>query len=101
LRLKPVSAEAYETLGTAFLNLRRADESIFHSRKAIELNPTSPRSHVNLGIAFLAKGNADDAISQFEFALRLDPTNEVAQKLLDGAKQKRNGLSLSPNGIPD
>ena len=101
LRLKPVSAEAYDTLGTAFLNLRRADESIFHSRKAIELNPTSPRSHVNLGIAFLAKGNADDAISQFEFALRLDPTNEVAQKLLDGAKQKRNGLSLSPNGIPD
>ena len=83
-------------LGAALWNRGRVDESILHSRKALELDPNLIDPRLNLGVALLAKGNYDEAIAHLEYVLRLNPQHEVAQKLLNAAQQKRDGAATQP-----
>ncbi len=55
------------------LPLRRYDEAVAVSRKALEIDPLSPLTHSNLGATYALAGQNDRAVEQIQHALLLDP----------------------------
>ncbi len=60
-------------LGSASRELKRYDEAIEYSLKAIELKPDYVVCYDNLGLAYAYKGAYPEAIKSFEKAIELDP----------------------------
>ena len=74
LEIDPKSWDVLTMYSIYFLlPLRRFDEAIAVSRKALELDPLSPLTHTNLGIIYLMAGQLDRAVEQQHHALLLDP----------------------------
>jgi eukaryotic-like serine/threonine-protein kinase len=74
LEIDPKSWDVLTMYSIYFLlPLRRFDEAIAASRKAMELDPLSPLTHTNLGIIYLMAGQLDRAVEQHRHALLLDP----------------------------
>jgi serine/threonine protein kinase/Flp pilus assembly protein TadD len=74
LELDPMSWDVLTTYSIYFLlALRRYDEAIAVSRKALEIDPLSPLTHTNLGSIYAMVGQWDRAVEQHRHALLLDP----------------------------
>jgi TolB-like protein/Tfp pilus assembly protein PilF len=55
------------------LLLRRLDEAITVSRKALDLDPMSPLMHGNLGLVYAVARRWDRALEEFNNSLEIDP----------------------------
>lgn len=103
IKFNPEHAQAYSNLGLAYYKIKRYDESIEHSRKAIELTDNDiikASSYYNIGMAYEAKEEWEKALKNYEKALRYrdhDAYREgirrmkVKINLLNGVSQKTLG----------
>jgi TolB-like protein/Flp pilus assembly protein TadD len=62
--------------------MRRLDEAIATSQKALEFDPLSPFLHTNLAIRYSMARQYDQAVQQLRYALELDPNYFMAHRLL-------------------
>jgi tetratricopeptide (TPR) repeat protein len=69
----PDYAEAYNSLGVAYMRLGRHDRARAAFRKVLELDPTSAKAYENLGADELAAGDLPTAILDLHRAVELDP----------------------------
>jgi tetratricopeptide (TPR) repeat protein len=88
--LRPGSAPAHNSLGTALAAKGRLDEAIAEHHKAIDLDPKYAPAHTNLGVALSKKGRLDEAIAEFQKAIEIDPKYALAHYNL--------GVALEDNG---
>jgi tetratricopeptide (TPR) repeat protein len=64
---------AHIVLGTAYLGLKRIDESISEFRIARSLEPETERAHLSLGIAYREKKNFLGSIKELEQVVKIKP----------------------------
>jgi choline-sulfatase len=69
----PDYAEAYNSLGVAYMRVGRHDRARFALRKVLELDPTSAKAFENLGADELAAGDLPAAVPDLRRAVELDP----------------------------
>lgn len=72
-QLGPGSSRLYSALSRCHLSLHRAEESVAHARRAVELAPSDPSAHRQLGEALDARGDKAEAIASYHRAVELDP----------------------------
>jgi tetratricopeptide (TPR) repeat protein len=70
---RPDYAEAYNSLGVAYLRMGRHDRARAALQKVIELDPTSARAYENLGADKISAGELAAAVPDLQRALDLDP----------------------------
>jgi tetratricopeptide (TPR) repeat protein len=95
LKDDPGSAEAFYGLGSAYLQLQRANEARDCFERALKLHAsypgTLPNSWNNLGILAAREGNYDLAVEDFLHALQIDPQHSIAlQNLGNAYRQKKD-----------
>jgi len=95
LKNDPKSAEALYGLGSAYLQLQKADEARECFQRSLELHAsypgTPPNAWNNLGILAARTGNTDLAIQYFQRALQIDPEHSIALQNLGSAyRQKKD-----------
>jgi tetratricopeptide (TPR) repeat protein len=78
VELDPDNAQAYVSLGSAYLRINRPAEAARAFRRASDLDPDSAMAHVGLGQAHKLSGDPDNAIAELNRALELDPENADA-----------------------
>ena len=69
----PDYAEAYNSLGVAYMRLGRHDRARAALRKVLELDPTSAKAYENLGADEIAAGDLPAAVPDLRRAVELDP----------------------------
>ncbi len=69
----PDYAEAYNSLGVAYMRAGRHDRARLSLQKVLELDPTSAKAYQNLGEDKLAAGELPAAIVDLRHAVDLDP----------------------------
>ena len=78
LARNPDCSMAHNNLGLLLGNQGRAEESMEHYQKSIQINLNNPEAHYNLGNALAAKGRFDEAIENYRKAIQIDPNYAVA-----------------------
>jgi arylsulfatase A-like enzyme len=69
----PDYAEAYNSLGVAYMRVGRHDQARAALRKVLDFDPTSATAYKNLGANELTVGNLTAAIDDLKRAIDLDP----------------------------
>ncbi len=69
----PDYAEAYNSLGVAYMRAGRHDQARAALRRVLELDPTSATAYENLGADELSVGNLTAAVDDLKRAVDLDP----------------------------
>ena len=69
---------AFDTLGSAYSNLKQYDDAIASYQKAIALDPDDTTAYYNIGITYQALKRYDDAIASYQKAIVLDPDYAMA-----------------------
>lgn len=102
---------AHNSLGHAYLELRRVDEAIAQFNRTLEICSDFPDAHNNLGTAMLQKARPGEAIAQFKKALLARPNFALARYNL-GTVLLQNGrtdeaivefekvVALQPDDLP-
>jgi hypothetical protein len=86
IQLKPGSADAFFSLGIAYLNEHRDAEAEVALSEAVRLNPTDEESLLQRGIARMQLRQPAAAKADFDAALDLDPTDVEAYRARAEAK---------------
>lgn len=73
LRNYPDTAEAWNMLAVAELQLNRHDAAKVAARRAIGLSPSEARYHNTLGACLWLSGHTDEAVAAVEYAVSLAP----------------------------
>jgi Flp pilus assembly protein TadD/peroxiredoxin len=96
LRDDPKSAEALYGLGSAYLQLQKANEARECFHRALQLHAsypgTPPNAWNNLGILDAREGKFDLAIQNFQRALQIDPEHSIALQNLGNAYRQKKDL---------
>ncbi len=74
----PGNSKAHDELGTAYMELGKKKEAIYHYREAIRINPRSGNAIVNLGNALTESGRFNEAITEYRTALKINPYDSYA-----------------------
>ena len=86
LELDPESEDVWTNFDYYYLlPMRRLDEALAASQKAVELDPLSPFLHWRLGFRYYCRRQWDRAIEQYRSALDLDPNYIYALTCLSTA----------------
>jgi tetratricopeptide (TPR) repeat protein len=78
IRLRPVDAEAHNSLGLVYVQTGDDEKAIVAFREAIRLRPDYADAHQNLG-AVLTTSDAGEAVRELETAMKLQPRLLKAQ----------------------
>lgn len=70
-----VAALSHVERAQQFVRLKRFEESLAESRRAVELAPTDARTHLALGIALLRTGQKEAARAEFEQTIEAAKSN--------------------------
>lgn len=94
LDVEPYCADAWCNYGNVMSELWNYEDSLFASKRAIELNPLIPDAYNNIASVHLRYGDVDSAWPMFQRANYLDPKKwEFARNYLSCALY-RDGLSV-------
>jgi len=72
------NAEAYESRGVAYLEMRQYDKAIVNLNKALKMNPRDAYAHCNRGRSYAEQGLYDLAIHDYTKAIEINPKYEDA-----------------------
>jgi Mlc titration factor MtfA (ptsG expression regulator)/Flp pilus assembly protein TadD len=95
IHLKPGSADAYFSLGVAYLNDHRNEEAEAALSDAVRLNPTDEESLLQRGIARVRLRQSAAAIADLDAALDLDPDDIEAYRARAEAKLQQRDYSAA------
>jgi tetratricopeptide (TPR) repeat protein len=108
VRRAPNDAKNQAFLGSAYVQVGRAQEAIPHLEEALRLDPKSANAHNYLGGALLAIGKSAEAIAHLRQAAALDPQDErlpfnlgnalnVAGQPAEAANAFARALAINPD----
>jgi cytochrome c-type biogenesis protein CcmH/NrfG len=86
---EPEDAEAWYSLGLAYIHLNRHNEAVEAYRQAIRIDPNHAFAWNNLGVIYKNLNRFNDAIEAYRQAIRIDPEN-AAWYNLGGAYKELN-----------
>jgi tetratricopeptide (TPR) repeat protein len=84
LQLKPNSAEAHNSLGTALKEIGQADDAVASYRRALQIKPDYAEAHSNLGNVLKELGQLDEAVASYRRAIEFKPNLAEAHSNLGG-----------------
>jgi tetratricopeptide (TPR) repeat protein len=87
--LRPDSAAAHHTLGSALDHHGKLGEAFAEYRRAIVVDAKYAAPHVNLGVALAEQGKLDEAVAEFRQAIALDAKLAAAHNNLGNALCKQ------------
>ncbi len=90
--LRPGSAPARLSLGSALRAAGDKDGAVAACREAVRLDPRSPAARNNLGTALAARGELGPAVEQFQEAIKLDPADPLPHHNLGHARAARRDV---------
>jgi len=107
-RVSPKAADAYFSLGLAFMTSENLNHAVENYRKAVALDPTNFAYHNNLGIAYGQRRSLDQAETEFDKSIELNPSDPIAHSNLgfvyflkndfsESEKHLKEALALDPN----
>lgn len=73
LAKSPTDASAMSLIAEVLTTLRKFDQALFFSRRAVELRPNNASDRSNLGTMLHKMGKFDEALVEFQAGQRLDP----------------------------
>ena len=91
------TATAYINQSGVLIQLKRFDDSIELTQKAIEINPDSFEAYMNLGIAFQHINKFDEAINAFSRATDINPNSFEAWFCLGNVFQQNKEYERGVN----
>ena len=71
-------AQTHHNLALALARQKRYEETIFHCRKALEINAAYKPAHYDLAVALSLTGKLDEAVNEFKRAVEVDPHDAYA-----------------------
>ena len=108
IRIQPNHADAYNNLGTIFINQNRIDDAIEAYQQAIQIQPNQGEAYYNLGNALHRQEKLEEAIEAYQQAIRIQPNyadayNNLGVVLIDHEKLEESvqiyqkTLEIQPN----
>lgn len=94
----PQSHVYFSNRAAALLSLKKFDQAILDSERALALQPTYAKAHARLGLAHFLLGDYRMAMEAYTVALKYEPDNKSSKSYLEKAAKKV--ASMNPNGIP-
>jgi len=89
LKLSPNNALAHDCYALYLMNGGQRDESIFHAKRAQELDPLSPYMNGEVGMAYYYARQYDTALVHLNKALELDPNYIGAFNYLESVYEQK------------
>ena len=107
----PKDRRAWVTLGNAYFDADRPQESIDAYERALQLDPNDPNVITDQGVMYVALRQFDKALANFQKANRLDPNHRqslfnigvayAGLEDLDRAEEAWNRVVQTAPGTPD
>jgi tetratricopeptide (TPR) repeat protein len=84
-QFEPVTAEEYNNLGMAYLELSQPGQALSYFVQAVDIDPSYGPSQRNLGYQRLQQGDVAAAIDHLRKAIQVDDTDATAHRILGTA----------------
>ena len=108
IELNPNYADAYFSLGSVYMKLKKWNEAVINYEKAIDLKPGSIEAYYNLGLAYYYLGKYKDSIKSWEKVIEINPTHVYTyynlgyvyykiEKWEEAISNWKKALKLKPN----
>jgi tetratricopeptide (TPR) repeat protein len=91
LKLSPSGPQShvyFSNRAAALLSMKRFDQAILDSERALALQPTYGKAHARLGLAHFLLGDYIHAMEAYTVALKYEPDNKSSQSYLEKAAKK-------------
>ncbi|KAL3923713.1 MAG: hypothetical protein SGILL_001491 [Bacillariaceae sp.] len=84
----PQSHVYFSNRAAALLSMKKFDQAILDSERALALQPTYGKAHARLGLAHFLLGDYRHAMEAYTVALKYEPDNKSSQAYLEKAARK-------------
>jgi arylsulfatase A-like enzyme/Tfp pilus assembly protein PilF len=109
LKKEPGIAVAYQSLGMAWMALKKYDKALLALRKAVELRPDAGSPRLALARALWENGDLESAVSEFKAAIAVSPGSanphvslaalyKQMGRPVDAQQELETALRLQPDG---
>jgi tetratricopeptide (TPR) repeat protein len=101
LRISPSGPQShvyFSNRAAALLSMKKFDQAILDSERALALKPTYAKAHARLGLAHFLLGDYRQAMEAYTVALKYEPDNKSSQSYLEKAAKKV--AAMNPGGTP-
>lgn len=91
LKLSPSGPQShvyFSNRAAALLSMKRFDQAILDSERALSLQPTYGKAHARLGLAHFLLGDYRHAMEAYTVALKYEPDNKSSKSYLEKAAKK-------------
>ena len=91
LRLTPSGPQShvyFSNRAAALLSMKKFDQAILDSERALALQPTYGKAHARLGLAHFLLGDYRHAMEAYTVALKYEPDNKSSKSYLEKAAKK-------------
>ena len=88
IQSNPSILEAHINVASAYGLREDYEKTLYHLKKAREIDPHNPDIHYNLGVTYFALGLFDDALAEYEKVLAVRPDDREARNNLELVKTK-------------
>jgi tetratricopeptide (TPR) repeat protein len=91
LKLSPSGQQShvyFSNRAAALLSMKKFDQAILDSERALALQPTYGKAHARLGLAHFLLGDYRHAMEAYTVALKYEPDNKSSQAYLEKAAKK-------------
>lgn len=98
LRISPSGPQShvyFSNRAAALLSMKKFDQAILDSERALALKPTYGKAHARLGLAHFLLGDYRQAMEAYTVALKYEPDNKSSRSYLEKAAKK---LAAAPDG---
>ena len=98
LRISPSGPQShvyFSNRAAALLSMKKFDQAILDSERALALKPTYSKAHARLGLAHFLLGDYRQAMEAYTVALKYEPDNKSSRCYLEKAAKK---LAAAPDG---
>jgi len=97
LRLSPSGPQShvyFSNRAAALLSMKRFDQAILDSERALALQPTYGKAHARLGLAHFLLGDYRHAMEAYTVALKYEPDNKSSKSYLEKSAKKLAQMQL-------
>eukprot|EP00529_Nitzschia_sp_RCC80_P017522 CAMPEP_0113448152 /NCGR_PEP_ID=MMETSP0014_2-20120614/4615_1 /TAXON_ID=2857 /ORGANISM="Nitzschia sp." /LENGTH=825 /DNA_ID=CAMNT_0000339347 /DNA_START=255 /DNA_END=2732 /DNA_ORIENTATION=- /assembly_acc=CAM_ASM_000159 len=91
LRISPSGPQShvyFSNRAAALLSLKKFDQAILDSERALALQPSYAKAHARLGLAHFLLSDYRNAMEAYTVALKYEPDNKSSKSYLEKAKKK-------------
>ncbi len=79
-KMAPMNADAWTTLGNAFMDSNRFAEAVDAYQKSLAINPKNVDVRVDMGTCLKNSGRPQQAVEEYRKAIQIDPNHRNAHR---------------------